>query len=196
MKSFRVFFRALAVTLCLGAMLALAGQAQAADPDPAVKLETSMGDIIVRLDSRKAPISTANFVQYVKSGFYDGTVFHRVIKNFMIQGGGMGADMKQKTTRASIRNEADNGLKNNKYTIAMARTGNPNSATSQFFINVKDNDNLNAPQPDGHGYTVFGKVVSGTEVVDKIKAVATGNKGMHQNVPVTPVTITSATLVK
>ena len=196
MKSFRVFFRALAVTLCLGAVLALAGQAQAADPDPAVKLETSMGDIIVRLDSRKAPISTANFVQYVKSGFYDGTVFHRVIKNFMIQGGGMGADMKQKPSRASIRNEADNGLKNKKYTIAMARTGNPNSATSQFFINVKDNDNLNAPQPDGHGYTVFGKVVSGTEVVDKIKAVATGNKGMHQNVPATPVTITTATLVK
>ena len=154
------------------------------------------GVITLELDNAKAPKSTANFLNYVNKGFYDGTIFHRVIKNFMVQGGGFTADMKQKPTDAPIENEAANGLKNDKYTIAMARTGNPNSATSQFFINVKDNDNLNAPQPDGHGYTVFGKVVSGTEVVDKIKAVATGNKGMHQNVPVTPVTITSATLVK
>ena len=194
MKSFRVFFRALAVTLCLGAMLALAGQAQAADPDPAVKLETSMGDIIVRLDSRKAPISTANFVQYVKSGFYDGTVFHRVIKNFMIQGGGMGADMKQKPSRASIRNEADNGLKNKKYTIAMARTGDPHSATAQFFINVVNNEFLNhtAPSGQGWGYAVFGKVVKGQEIVDAIKKVRTTRKGYHDDVPFDAVVIDKA----
>ena len=194
MKSFRVFFRALAVTLCLGAVLALAGQAQAADPDPAVKLETSMGDIIVRLDSRKAPISTANFVQYVKSGFYDGTVFHRVIKNFMIQGGGMGADMKQKPSRASIRNEADNGLKNKKYTIAMARTGDPHSATAQFFINVVNNEFLNhtAPSGQGWGYAVFGKVVKGQEIVDAIKKVRTTRKGYHDDVPFDAVVIDKA----
>ena len=162
----------------------------------AVKLHTNHGVITLELDAEKAPVTVANFLAYVEAGHYDNTVFHRVIDGFMIQGGGFTSDMAQKPTRAPIPLEASNGLKNNKYTIAMARTGNPNSATSQFFINVKDNDNLNAPQPDGHGYTVFGKVVSGTEVVDKIKAVATGNKGMHQNVPVTPVTITSATLVK
>ncbi|MGE8376544.1 MAG: peptidylprolyl isomerase, partial [Diaphorobacter nitroreducens] len=126
----------------------------------------------------------------------DGTVFHRVIDGFMVQGGGFTADMQQKPTKAPIPLEAANGLKNDKYTIAMARTANPNSATSQFFINVANNAMLNAPQPDGHGYAVFGKVVSGTEVVDKIKAVATGNRGMHQNVPTTPVVIQSATLVK
>ena len=156
----------------------------------------TQGVITLELDAEKAPKSTANFLSYVNSGFYNGTVFHRVIKNFMIQGGGMTADMKQKETQAPIENEAKNGLKNDKYTVAMARTGNPDSATSQFFINVKDNAMLNAPNPDGHGYAVFGKVVEGTAVVDKIKAVATGNKGPHQNVPNTPVTITSATVVK
>ena len=156
----------------------------------------TQGVITLELDAEKAPKSTANFLSYVNSGFYNGTVFHRVIKNFMIQGGGMTADMKQKETQAPIENEAKNGLKNDKYTVAMARTGNPNSATSQFFINVKDNAMLNAPNPDGHGYAVFGKVVEGTAVVDKIKAVATGNKGPHQNVPNTPVTITSATVLK
>ena len=163
---------------------------------PKVKLSTSMGDIVVQLDAAKAPKTVENFLAYVNDKHYDGTVFHRVIDGFMIQGGGFTADMVQKPTKAPIPLEASNGLKNDTYTIAMARTSNPNSATSQFFINVKDNAMLNAPQPDGHGYAVFGKVVEGTAVVDKIKAVATGNKGPHQNVPTTPVTINSATLVK
>jgi peptidyl-prolyl cis-trans isomerase A (cyclophilin A) len=163
---------------------------------PKVKLSTSMGDIVVQLDPAKAPKTVENFLAYVNDKHYDGTVFHRVMNGFMIQGGGFTADMQQKPTKPPIALEANNGLKNDTYTIAMARTGNPNSATSQFFINVKDNDMLNAPKPDGHGYAVFGKVVSGTDVVDKIKAVAVGNKGGHQNVPTTPVTITSATLVK
>ena len=163
---------------------------------PKVKLTTSMGDIVVQLDPAKAPKTVENFLAYVNDKHYDGTVFHRVMDGFMIQGGGFTADMQQKPTKPPIALEANNGLKNDTYTIAMARTGNPNSATSQFFINVKDNAMLNAPQPDGHGYAVFGKVVEGTAVVDKIKAVAVGNKGGHQNVPNTPVTITSATLVK
>ena len=161
-----------------------------------VELTTNHGAIRIELDDAKAPLSVANFLSYVNSGHYDGTVFHRVIDGFMIQGGGYTADMVQKPTRAPIPLEAANGLKNDTYTIAMARTGNPHSATSQFFINVKDNAMLNAPQPDGHGYAVFGKVVEGTAVVDKIKAVATGNKAGAQNVPVSPITIHSATLVK
>ena len=198
MKSIRIFFRAVTLTLCLGAVLALAGQAQAADPDPAVKLETSLGDIVVRLDARKAPISTANFVQYVKSGFYDGTVFHRVIKNFMIQGGGFTPDMKQKSARASIRNEADNGLKNKKYTSAMARTSEPHSASSQFFINTKDNDFLDfkGQNPQGWGYAVFGKVIKGQEVVDKIAAVQTGKKGYYDDVPMESVIIKKAVIIE
>ena len=163
---------------------------------PKVKLSTSMGDIVVQLDPAKAPKTVENFLAYVNDKHYDGTVFHRVINGFMIQGGGFTADMLPKPTRAPIPLEANNGLKNDTYTIAMARTGNPDSATSQFFINVKDNAMLNAPNPDGHGYAVFGKVIEGTAVVDKIKAVATANKGPHQNVPTTPVTITSATVVK
>ena len=163
---------------------------------PKVKLATSMGDIVVQLDPAKAPKTVENFLAYVNDKHYDGTVFLRVINGFMIQGGGFTADMQPKPTRAPIPLEANNGLKNDIYTIAMARTGNPNSATSQFFINVKDNAMLNAPNPDGHGYAVFGKVIEGTAVVDKIKAVATANKGPHQNVPTTPVTITSATVVK
>ena len=170
--------------------------ALAQDATPKVKLATSMGDIVVQLDRTKAPKTVDNFLMYVKDKHYDGTIFHRVIDGFMIQGGGFTPDMQQKATKAPVPLEASNGLKNDKYTIAMARTGDPNSATSQFFINVKDNDMLNAPKPDGHGYTVFGKVVSGTEVVDKIRAVATGSKGPHQNVPTTPVMIESATLVK
>ena len=181
--------------IALAAMFSIATPVQAQDA-PKVKLATSMGDIVVQLDPAKAPKTVENFLTYVKDKHYDGTVFHRVIDGFMIQGGGFTADMVQKPTQAPIPLEASNGLKNDTYTIAMARTGNPNSATAQFFINVKDNAMLNAPQPDGHGYAVFGKVVSGTEVVDKIKAVATGNKGGHQNVPNTPVTIQSATLVK
>ena len=156
----------------------------------------TQGVITIELDAVNAPKSSENFLSYVNSGFYNGTVFHRVMDGFMIQGGGFTADMVQKPTKAPIPLEAGNGLKNDTYTIAMARTANPNSATAQFFINVKDNAMLNAPQPDGHGYAVFGKVVEGTAVVDKIKAVATGNKGGHQNVPTTPVTIQSATLVK
>ena len=167
-----------------------------AQDGPKVKLATSMGDIVVQLDPAKAPKTVENFLAYVTDKHYDGTVFHRVMNGFMIQGGGFTADMQQKPTKPPIALEANNGLKNDTYTIAMARTGNPNSATSQFFINVKDNAMLNAPSPDGHGYAVFGKVVSGTDVVDKIKAVAVGNKGPHQNVPNTPVTINSATLVK
>ena len=181
----------------LAAALGLASTHLAAQTAaPRVKLATSAGDIVLELDPAKAPKTVANFLQYVNDKHYDGTVFHRVIDGFMVQGGGFTADLQQKPTRAPIPLEASNGLKNNNYTVAMARTGNPNSATAQFFINVKDNDNLNAPQPDGHGYAVFGKVVSGAEVVDKIKAVATGNKGPYQNVPTTPITITSATLVK
>ena len=163
---------------------------------PKVKIATSMSDIVVQLDPAKAPKTVENFLAYVKDKHYDGTVFHRVMNGFMIQGGGFTADMVQKPTKPPIALEANNGLKNDTYTIAMARTGDPNSATSQFFINVKDNAMLNAPSPDGHGYAVFGKVVQGTDVVDKIKAVAVGNKGPHQNVPTTPVTINSATLVK
>ncbi len=172
---------------------AAAGHAQA---QQRVKLATSAGDIVVELDAAKAPKTVENFLQYVKDKHYDGTVFHRVIDGFMIQGGGFTADLQQKPTRAPIPLEASNGLKNDKYTIAMARTGNPNSATSQFFINVKNNDSLNAPNPDGYGYTVFGKVVAGTDVVDKIRGVATGNRNGMQNVPVTPVVIQSATLAK
>ena len=161
-----------------------------------VKLHTNFGDIVLELDADKAPKTVANFLAYAEKGFYNGTIFHRVIDGFMIQGGGFTADMAQKPTKAPIPLEAANGLKNDRGTIAMARTSDPNSATAQFFINVKDNAMLNAPQPDGHGYAVFGKVVSGTEVVDKIKGVPTGNKGPFQNVPTTPVTITSATLLK
>ncbi|CAN7442819.1 peptidylprolyl isomerase [Variovorax paradoxus] len=182
--------------LVLAASLAFAGAVHAQQPGPRVKLATSAGDILVELDQAKAPQTVENFLQYVKDKHYDGTVFHRVIDGFMIQGGGFTADMQQKPTRAPIPLEASNGLKNDRYTIAMARTGNPNSATSQFFINVKNNDSLNAPNPDGYGYTVFGRVVAGTEVVDKIRAVQTGNKGGMQNVPLEPIIIKSATLAK
>lgn len=162
-----------------------------------VKLATSAGDIVVELDAAKAPKTVANFVEYVRAGHYDGTVFHRVIDGFMIQGGGMTADMKEKSTRAPIPLESGNGLDNLRGTIAMARTMDPNSATAQFFINLKDNAFLNKAQSrDGNGYAVFGKVVSGMEVVDKIRTVPTGNKGMHQNVPLEPVTINKATLEK
>ena len=168
----------------------------AAQSAPQVKLSTSAGDIVLELAPEKAPKTVANFLQYVHDKHYDGTVFHRVISDFMIQGGGFTSDMQQKPTRAPIPLEAGNGLKNDRGTIAMARTANPNSATAQFFINVVDNRGLNAPMPDGHGYAVFGKVVSGMEVVDKIRTSATGNKGMHQNVPLTPILINSATQLK
>ena len=163
---------------------------------PVVKLKTSMGDIVLQLDAEKAPKSTANFLKYVKEGFYDGTIFHRVIDGFMVQGGGLTEDMTTKPTSDPIQNEADNGLKNDKYTVAMARTMDPHSATAQFFINVADNDFLNhsGKNPQGWGYAVFGRVISGQEVVAKIKGVPTGNKGMHQDVPVEPVFIEKATV--
>jgi peptidyl-prolyl cis-trans isomerase B (cyclophilin B) len=163
-----------------------------------VKLQTSMGDITLELDAKKAPASVENFVNYVKAGHFDGTIFHRVMDNFMIQGGGFTEKMVQKPTKGPIKNEADNGLKNLKYTVAMARTSDPHSATAQFFINVVDNDFLNfsSPTNSGWGYAVFGKVSAGTDVVDKIKKVKTGNNGFHQNVPVEPITIIKATVVQ
>ena len=163
-----------------------------------VKLETSLGDITLELNADKAPDTVANFLQYVKDGFYDGTIFHRVIPTFMIQGGGFDANMNQKPTRTPIKNEADNGLKNELYTVAMARTADPNSATAQFFINAADNQFLNhtAKTMQGWGYAVFAKVVKGQDVVDKIKAVPTATKGMFQDVPVTPVVINKATVVE
>lgn len=159
---------------------------------PDVKLTTSMGDITIALDRAKAPVTVDNFVGYVKSGQYDGTIFHRVINGFMIQGGGFTRDMQQKPTKAPIRNEASNGLHNSPYTIAMARTADPNSATAQFFINVVDNSKLDYQSDMNPGYAVFGKVVSGQDVVDRIKAVPTGNMNMYQNVPVQPVVIEKA----
>jgi peptidyl-prolyl cis-trans isomerase A (cyclophilin A) len=179
------------------AALVLAAAALPAWAQQKVKLATSMGDIVIQLDAAKAPRTTANFVQYVKAGHYDGTIFHRVIPGFMIQGGGMKPDMGEKATRPPIPLESDNGLQNLRGTIAMARTMDPNSATSQFFINVQDNPRLDkANSRDGNGYAVFGKVVSGMDVVDKIKDVPTGDKGEHQNVPLQPVVIKKATLEK
>ena len=162
-----------------------------------IRLTTNFGNIDIELNFDKAPKTAANFEQYVKDGFYNGTIFHRVIDNFMIQGGGMTADMQEKPTREPIENEAANGLKNDCYTIAMARTMQPHSASSQFFINVKDNDFLNhtAPTPQGWGYCVFGKVVAGMEVVDKIKTVKTGRHGYHDDVPLETVLIEKAEVV-
>ena len=164
---------------------------------PVVQLDTNMGAIVIELNEEKAPKTVENFLNYVKSGQYDNTIFHRVIEGFMIQGGGMDADMNEKATNKPIENEADNGLKNDAGTIAMARTQDPHSATGQFFINLKDNDFLNhtAKNPQGWGYTVFGKVTSGMDVVNKIKGVPTGRFGMHADVPKEPVTIQSATIV-
>jgi len=178
---------ALAVALCAS----LSAHAQK------VKLATSAGDIVIELDAAKAPKTVENFVTYVKAGHYNGTVFHRVIPTFMIQGGGMTADMKEKTTRAPIALESKNGLSNVRGSVAMARTGDPNSATAQFFINVQDNAFLDQPNSrDGNGYAVFGKVVQGMDVVDKIRTVPTSSQGPHQNVPVEPVIIKKATLEK
>jgi peptidyl-prolyl cis-trans isomerase B (cyclophilin B) len=161
-----------------------------------VNLETNYGPIVLELDDAKAPGTVANFVDYVSAGHYNGTIFHRVIPNFMIQGGGFAPGMQQKPTQQPIKNEANNGLKNDKYTVAMARTNDPHSATAQFFVNVSDNGFLNhtAPTQSGWGYTVFGKVVEGTEVVDKIAGVATGSKGGHQDVPRDDVIIESASI--
>jgi len=161
-----------------------------------VQLSTSKGDITIKLDPVKAPVSTKNFLEYVNAGHYDGTIFHRVISTFMIQGGGFTPDMKQKKTNATIKNEWQNGLKNKRGTIAMARLGgNADSATCQFFINVVDNDFLDRPQPDGAAYAVFGAVTSGLEVVDAIKAVRTGSKNGMGDVPVEPVVINSVKVI-
>lgn len=159
-----------------------------------VKLTTSMGAITLELNKEKAPVSVENFTKYVDAGHYNGTIFHRVIDNFMVQGGGFTPDMNQKPTQAPIKNESTNGLKNDIYTVAMARTGIRDSATAQFFINVKNNDFLNysGENPNGWGYAVFGKVVEGMDVVDKMKAVATATKGGHQNVPSTAIVIEKA----
>lgn len=161
-----------------------------------VKLETNRGTITLELDAEKAPKTTENFLSYVRDGFYDRTIFHRVIDGFMIQGGGFDETMTQKETGEPIENEAQNGLKNDRYTIAMARTQDPHSATAQFFINVKDNGFLNhtAPTERGWGYAVFGRVVEGTEVVDAIKGVPTGSVGYHQDVPIDPVVILKASI--
>ena len=180
------------------ATLALGETARAADPKkPVVIMDTTLGEIHIELDGEKAPISTANFLTYVKDKHYDGLVFHRVIPGFMIQGGGMDAKMEEKKTRAPIKNEAKNGLKNVRGTLAMARTGVVDSATSQFFVNVKDNAFLDhAGEGQRFGYAVFGKVIKGMDVVDKIVAVDTKTEGPYENVPVTPVVIKTARLVE
>jgi peptidyl-prolyl cis-trans isomerase A (cyclophilin A)/peptidyl-prolyl cis-trans isomerase B (cyclophilin B) len=167
----------------------------AAEP-PQVSLKTTMGEIVLELDQEKAPKTVANFLQYVKSGYYKGTIFHRVIDGFMIQGGGMDAKLVNKKTNKPVQNEANNGLTNVPYSIAMARTADPNSATSQFFINVAENTPLDYPGRDGYGYTVFGKVIKGQDVVDKIKGVVVDDVKGQQNVPVVPIVIQSASVVK
>ena len=182
---------ALAVTLALGLATAGTAYAQAAQR---VKFQTSLGNFTVEVYADKAPKTVANFLQYVSDKQYDGTIFHRVIGNFMIQGGGFDATMREKPTRPPISLEARNGLRNDRG--AMARTSVPDSATAQFFINVVDNDGLNAPSPDGYGYAVFGKVVAGMDTIDKIRSVPTSTRGSSQNVPTSPVTIVSATLEK
>ncbi|QNA88775.1 peptidyl-prolyl cis-trans isomerase [Massilia sp. Dwa41.01b] len=188
-RSFLTYVAAAACAFSLG------GTALAAD-HPQVSIKTTMGEIVLELDQEKAPKSTANFLQYVKSGFYKGTVFHRVINDFMIQGGGYTEKLVDKPgVRKAIPSEAKNGLSNKPYTVAMARTNDPNSATSQFFINVNDNAGLDYPGQDGHGYTVFGRVVKGQETVDKIKNVVTDDMRGMQDVPVTPIVIRSATIL-
>ncbi len=186
---FTVATRAL---LTIGLALPMTGQAQTTTQ---VRFQTTLGNFVVELYPAKAPKTVQNFVQYAQDKHFDGTIFHRVIDGFMVQGGGFTAEMAQKPTRAPIPLEIDRSLKNERGTIAMARTGNPNSATAQFFINLVDNANLNAPQPDGYGYAVFGKVVSGMETIDAIRSVATRNQNGFQNVPSTPITITTATVL-
>ena len=192
---------ALAIALALftssaarAAAAAVPDEAQGGAAGPVVVMTTSLGEIRIELDKGKAPVSVENFLGYVGQKHYDGTVFHRVIDGFMIQGGGFTADMVKKPTGPPVKNEAQNGLRNVRGSIAMARTADPNSATCQFFINVADNPGLDYPKPDGHGYTVFGRVTAGMDVVDKIKAVATGEKGGMRDVPVTPVVIESVRL--
>ena len=188
------FITALTAAVCLSVTVS----AYAAGPNPQVQMVTSMGAIVIELDIKAAPQTVANFLEYVRDGFYDDTIFHRVINSFMIQGGGFTPQMQQKTTRAPVANEADNGLKNNAGTIAMARTNAPHSATSQFFINVKDNDFLNhtGKTPRGWGYCVFGHVIKGMEVVHAIEKVKTAVQFGHGDVPVEPVVIKKVSLLK
>jgi peptidyl-prolyl cis-trans isomerase B (cyclophilin B) len=183
--------------VCL-AMAGLIGTMATAQAAPQVKLETSLGDIVIQLDATAAPKTTANFLSYVNAGFYDGTIFHRVIQRFMIQGGGFTPDMTEKQTKAPIKNEAANGLKNMRGTVAMARTGEPHSATAQFFINTVDNGFLNykSSTPEEFGYCVFGKVIKGIDIVDSIAKTPTTRKGMYSDVPVEAVVIKKATVVK
>lgn len=196
MPSSRRYFIRLLAALSIAGLSASASQVALAAENPQVALKTSMGSIVVELYPEKAPKSVANFLDYVKSGHYSGTIFHRVMDGFMIQGGGFDKSMTQKPTGAPIENEAKNGLKNEPYTLAMARTSDPHSATAQFFINVSNNAFLDYPSRDGWGYAVFGKVVKGSDVVDKIKKVDVGSSGMHANVPAKPVVIESASIVK
>ena len=189
----KLFSSLVLVACCFVSQIAMAG--------PKVEFKTSMGSFVVELDDVKAPKTSANFLNYVKSGFYNGTIFHRVIDGFMIQGGGFSSDLVQKPTDAPVASEANNGLKNNTYTIAMARTSDPDSATAQFFINVKDNEGLNYPNAMGNGYTVFGKVISGMQTIDAIRKVPTmvapaPRTGRMADVPSKTVTIESATLLK
>lgn len=199
MKILRNFF----ALIFFGCLLSFSAQAATDSQSPAkkgkhsmVKLHTNHGDITIKLNAEKAPISVKNFLDYVNSGFYNGTIFHRVIGNFMIQGGGFESGLKPKPTRSPIQNEAANGLKNDSYTVAMARTGAPHSATAQFFINVKNNDFLNYPGQDGWGYAVFGEVVDGKDVVDAIRKVGTGFRNGFQDVPVEDVIITKAEVIQ
>ncbi|MEQ1740447.1 MAG: peptidylprolyl isomerase [Methyloglobulus sp.] len=188
----------LSALLCISATSSFATENKMSEPSSKIKLTTSLGAIIVQLNTEKAPVSSANFLTYVNEGFYNGTIFHRVIKGFMAQGGGFDVSFKQKETHAPIKNEADNGLKNARGTLAMARTNDPNSATGQFFINLKDNGFLDhtSPTPSGWGYAVFGEVVEGMEVVDKMAEQPTGNKGGHQDVPKTDIIIKKAEVIK
>jgi peptidyl-prolyl cis-trans isomerase B (cyclophilin B) len=188
----------LAAMLSLTATTSFATENKMSDTPIKVKVTTSLGDFTIQLNTEKAPNSSANFLTYVNEGFYNGTIFHRIIKDFMAQGGGFDTKFNQKAVHAPIKNEAANGLKNNRGTLAMARTGDPHSATAQFFINYKDNSFLNytASNPNGWGYAVFGEVVDGMDVVDKMATQATGNRGGHQDVPKTDIVIEKAEVVK
>ncbi|WP_020655535.1 peptidylprolyl isomerase [Massilia niastensis] len=196
MPSFATSRRALLTRLSVAACGLLFSAAAFAADQPQVSIKTSMGEIVVELDQEKAPKNVANFLAYVKSGFYKGTIFHRVIDGFMIQGGGMNEKLEGRKTLKPVKNESDNGLSNLPYTISMARENHPDTATSQFFINVADNSGIDFPNVGGSGYTVFGKVIKGQEVVDKIKSVVVDDVRGMENVPVTPIFIKSATLLK
>lgn len=184
--------------LFLFSTLSFATENKMSNTHSKVKLTTSLGDVVIQLEDEKAPLSAANFLGYVKQGFYSGTIFHRVIPGFMAQGGGFDSSFKQKETNAPIKNEADNGLKNKRGTLAMARTNDPHSATAQFFINYKDNSFLDhtSPSPSGWGYAVFGEIVEGMDVVDAMAKQATGNRGPHQDVPKTDIVIDKAEVIE